>query len=160
MAWCGLILKQVENSIVNKNKHFEDLRNKNKALQAQVDDLNKAYASVLSNLSMASKEKKSLEATLSNQEASIQTLTASLALAREEIQKKEEEIAALRETCIDKFAEGANQMKTVFFQDFKEGRHLGWNVDQFLAEHEEAQKLAGEDDNSNSDDFGATATEA
>ena len=34
MAWCGLVLKQVENSIVNKNKHFEDLRNKNKALQA------------------------------------------------------------------------------------------------------------------------------
>ena len=36
---------------------------------------------------------------------------ASPASMKEEAQKKEEEIAALRETCIDKFTEGAKYIK-------------------------------------------------
>ena len=60
MAWYGLILEQAENSIVNKTKHWKDLRNKRKALQAQVNDLNEAHGSVLSDLSKASEEKKNL----------------------------------------------------------------------------------------------------
>ena len=92
MAWCGLVLKQAENNIVNKNKCLENLKNKNKALQAQVEDLNKAHASILFYLSL--EEKNDLEVTLSNQEASIQVLTTSLTSAKEEIQKKDEEIFA------------------------------------------------------------------
>ena len=115
MAWCGLVLKEAANNIVNKNKFLKDLENKNKALQAQVDDLNNAYASVLSNLSKALEEKKNWDATLSNQEAFIHTQTASLALAKEEIKKKDEEIVALPKTCIDKSTKGANHMKTILF---------------------------------------------
>ena len=44
-------------------------------------------------------------------------------------------------------------MKTVLFQYFQE-------VDKFLAEQKEDQKLAIESDGSNSDDFEATAIEA
>ena len=75
-----------------------------------------------------------MEVTFSNQEASIIALKTSLDLAKEKVQKKEEEIAAFREACIDKFAEGANHMKTILFQNFQEGRHLSWEVDKFLAE--------------------------
>ena len=40
---------------------------------------------------------------------------------------------------------GANYIKTIIFQDFKEGIHLGWNVNQFLAELEETQELEDDD---------------
>ena len=66
MARCGLILEQAKNNIINKNKCLENLKNKNKALQAQVDKLNKAHASAFSDLSRVSEEKNNLEATLSN----------------------------------------------------------------------------------------------
>ena len=54
MAWCGLVLEQAENNIVNKNKCLED-----------VDELNKGHTLSLSELSRLSEEKKNLEATLS-----------------------------------------------------------------------------------------------
>ena len=88
MAWCGLILEQAKTSIGNKNKCIEDLKNKSKALQAQMDDLNKTHVVTLSGLSKASKEEKNLKAMFSNQEASIQSLTASLDSTRKEIQKR------------------------------------------------------------------------
>ena len=50
-------------------------------------------------------------------------------------------------------------MKIVPFQDFQEGRHLSWDVDKFLAEQEEAQKLAVERDGSGSDDSEDTTIE-
>ena len=99
MAWCRLVLKKVEDNIVNKNKHLEDLRNMIKALQAQVDKINKAHTSALSDLSRFSKEKKNLEATLSNQEESLHALTYSLASAKEEVKKKDEDIATLHNAC-------------------------------------------------------------
>ena len=160
IAWCDLVLEQVETSIGNRNKHIEDLKNKNKALPAQMDDLNKTYVMALSDLSKASEEKKNLEAMLSNQEASIQTLTISLASTREKVQKKKEEIAALLEACIDKFDEGANHMKTILFQDFQEGIYLSCDVDKFLAEQEEAQKLAADSDGLGSNDSEDTTTKA
>ena len=49
-------------------------------------------------------------------------------------------------------------MKTVFFQDFQERRHLNWDVDKFLAEQEEALKLAADNDGSGLDDSEAIAT--
>ena len=61
MAWCGLVLKQAKNNIVNKNKCLENLKNKNKALQAQVDDLNKGHTSILFYLSKSLEEKNDLE---------------------------------------------------------------------------------------------------
>ena len=45
-------------------------------------------------------------------------------------------------------------MKTVIFQDFKEGRHLGCNVAQFLAKQEKAQELVDD-----SEDSKATASD-
>ena len=83
----------------------------------------------LCNLSKHSAEKKNLGATLSNQEESMQALTSSLASVKEEAQKRDEEIAALWDAYIEKFVECANHMKAVLFQDFKEGKHLRWNVD-------------------------------
>lgn len=71
MAWYGLVLKQAERSIGNTNNHIEDLKNKNKELQAKVDDLNKANASALSDFSKAFEGKNNLEGTITNQEASI-----------------------------------------------------------------------------------------
>ena len=71
MAWCVIILEQAENGIVRKNKRLEHLSNKNKSLQTQVDELNKAHTLVLSDLSKLSEEKKNLEAMLSNQEESM-----------------------------------------------------------------------------------------
>ena len=47
-------------------------------------------------------------------------------------------------------------MKIILFQDFKKGRHLDLNVDQFLAKQEEAQELADDDP----DDSEATADKA
>ena len=114
------------------------MRNKNKALHAQVDEVNNAHASALSDLSKLLEEKSNLETMLSNLEASMQVLTSSLVSIKKEVQKKDEEITTLWDACIDKFAEGANHMKTILLQDFKEGRHLSWNVDQFLAEQEKA----------------------
>ena len=154
MAWCGLILEQSENRIINKNKCLEDLKSKNKALRAHVDELNKAHTSTLSE-SKVLEEKNNLEAILSNQEAFMQVLTTSLALAKEEAQKKDKEIAALWEGYIDKFAKNANHMKIFLFQDVKEGKHLGQNVDQFIVEQEEAQELVDE-----SKDFEATVDHA
>ena len=119
MASCGLILERAENSIVSKNKCLEDLRNKNKALQAQVDELDEAHTSALFILSKILEEKNNLEVTLFNQEESIQALTSSLASAKE-VQKQDEEIVALLDTYIDKFTECANHIKKVLFQDFKE----------------------------------------
>ena len=144
MAWCGLVLELAKTSIGNKNKRIEDLKNKNKALQAKMDDLNKTRVAALSDLSKAFEENKTLKATLSSQEAYIHTLTASLASTKEEVQKKEEEIATLWEACIDKFTEGVNHMKIVLFQDFQEMRHLSWEVDKFLAEQEEVENLEAE----------------
>ena len=138
----------------------EHLKNNNKVLGDQVNNLNKTHVSILSDLSKASKEKKTLEATLTNQEASIQTITTSLALVREKFQKKEEEIAALQKVCIDKFAVGANHMKTILFQDLQGGRHLSQEVEKFLAEQEDVQKLAAESDRSDSNDFEATTAKA
>ena len=105
MAFYGLILKNVEDSI-DKNKHLEDLRNRNKALQAQLDKLNKAHTSAFSELSKLLEEKKNLEATLSNQKESMHAVTSSLASAEEEVQNKDEEITALWDACIDKFVDG------------------------------------------------------
>ena len=51
-------------------------------------------------------------------------------------------------------------MTTVFFWDFQEGRHIGWDVDKFLAEQEEAQKLAAENNGSGLNDCKAIAIEA
>ena len=58
MAWRDLILEKDETNIINKNKRIKHLKNKNKALEAQVNDLNHTHASVLSDFSKASKEKK------------------------------------------------------------------------------------------------------
>ena len=85
----------------------------------------------------------------------MQALIFSLPLAKVEIQKKDEEIVTFCDACIDEFAEGANHIKAVCFQDFKEGKHLSWDVDQFLAEKEEAQELGDE-----SEDSEATAGDA
>ena len=115
MTWCRLVLEKAEDSITNKNKHLEDLRNKNKGLQAQVEELNKAHTSAFSDLSRLSEEKNNLVATLSDQEESMQALTSSLASAKEEVWKKDEEIVALCDACIEKFAEGTNNMKAVIF---------------------------------------------
>ena len=128
MAQYGQALEQVENSIESKNKCLEDLRNRNKTLQAQVDELNKAHTSTLSDFSKLLEEKKNLEAILSNQKESIQALTFSLASTKEEVHKKDGEIITHQDACIDKFIKGANHMKAVLFQDFKEGKHLSWNV--------------------------------
>ena len=127
---------------------MEDLTKKNKALQAQVDELNKAHTLALSDLSKLSEEHKNLEATLSNQEESMQALTSSLSSTKEEVQKKEEEIVALWDAYLEKFTKGVNHMKTIIFQDIKDCKHLSWNVDQFLAEQEEAWELADESENS------------
>ena len=45
----------------------------------------------------------------------MQVLTSSLASSKEEVQKKDEEIIALRDAYIDKFVEGANHMKAFLF---------------------------------------------
>ena len=66
MVWCVIILEQVENSTVRKDKRLEHLSNKNKALQTQVDELNKAHTLVLSDLSKLSEETKNLDTMLSN----------------------------------------------------------------------------------------------
>ena len=66
MAWYDLILEKAETSIINKNKCIEHLKNNNKVLGDQVNNLNKTHVSILSDLSKASKEKKTLEATLTN----------------------------------------------------------------------------------------------
>ena len=55
---CRLVLEQAEGSINNKNKHIEDLKNINKALQAKVEDLNKTNTSALFDFSKVSEEKK------------------------------------------------------------------------------------------------------
>ena len=57
--------------------------------------MNKTRVVAISDLSKVFDEKKNLKTTLSNQEASIQTLTTSLASTREEVQKKEEESCSL-----------------------------------------------------------------
>lgn len=62
----GLYSTNLKNSIVYRNKHLEDLKRKIMALQAQIDELNKAHASALFNLFKILEEKNNLEATLSN----------------------------------------------------------------------------------------------
>ena len=115
MAWCSLALEHTGSSINNKNKWIKDLRTKNKTLLTQVENLTKTNVVALSEFSKASYEKKILEAKLSTQEITITSLMAFLASVKKEVQKKEEEVVALQEAYIDKFAEGANHMKTVLF---------------------------------------------
>ena len=74
----------------------------------------------------------------------MQALTFSLVSTKEEVQKKDKEIDVVHDTHIDKFIEDANHMKVILFQDFKEGKHLSWNVDQFLVEQEETQEMVDE----------------
>ena len=54
MAWCNLVLEQFGGSINNENKRIEDIRTRNKTLLTQVENLTKANATALFDLSKAS----------------------------------------------------------------------------------------------------------
>ena len=147
-SWSLELMKTIDKAYSKKNKRLEELKTKLELAEEQ----NAQLTSDLKTAQDNEREVREANSTLVSERAEIHSEYLRYKKSSEDFEAKlkaeqqgrAEDIAKLTEDCIEMFSKGYNKCKYNLFKEYRDKRAESWDVDDFIMDFEEEEKLETE----------------